>query len=524
MIPAMRRLGALTALPALCSALACAAVGCDSSSPTTPSGTVSLVLDIPNGALDPPDYSTVELVLHEPTRDVVRTASVSDGSFDLDSIDPSVSTRIEVTLRNDTGAAVGYGRTDRPVTIADTETVVIPVRRPIAYLAGTRQDTAVSPDHWTVAPATFSDLSTRTPLDGRTQVGNQAVLMIAAGPSLYTITQATSDPDGGLVGAARVVPISTADHQAGAALAGSMTGEVLDGAGSDDGSTLVIGTRDQLFAIDTASGMVRGLATGSFARVAILTTDTGELQALAIRNRSATGACSTAAELWWAQLSGTPSARMIAMGGFSDVATDRGRAFYVESCKNELGEATAAGLRAAPRKVATMGLLAALAVSNGQAYIGVQAPPATTSLLVAAIDRDAEPRTLWTEAAQQVVRATDLRGVQRQLDATSATFLHIEIGAGGDYLALTTKGDFHGDPVIDANFPEIAIGTEELRVFDAATGGVVQRYRSWCAGRIILPDFGDITRWSCASTTGQTAAAVSYGHHIRSMAFLYGKK
>src|SRR5258706_15363742 len=77
-----------------------------------PAGGVSLVLDIPNGALDPKGFTTVEIVLHQPSGDIVRSANVAtDGTFALGSIDPSTMVSAEATLRNDSGAAVGCGRT-----------------------------------------------------------------------------------------------------------------------------------------------------------------------------------------------------------------------------------------------------------------------------------------------------------------------------------------------------------------------------------------------------------------------------
>jgi hypothetical protein len=171
----------------------------------------------------------------------------------------------------------------------------------------------------------------------------------------------------------------------------------------------------------------------------------------------------------------------------------------------------------------------ALAVSNGQAYVGIESAPATTSLLVVSTtpptDREVDdPRTLWSEAARQIVRATEFTGVQRQLDASSAVIDHIEIGAGGDYVALTTNAHFNGEPIAAANFPGMVIDTEELHVFDASSGGVVQRYRSWCAGVLQNFTFGDIESWACAAAEGQTAAARDFDHHINSMTFQFGKK
>jgi hypothetical protein len=501
---------------------------------------VSLVLDIPNGALDPKGFTTVEIVLHAPSGDTTRTANVAaDNTFELGTIDPTNSVSVEATLRNDSGAAVGYGRTATAAAFDGGAQIVIPVRRPIAYIAGTVSrdlSTGATPDvHWTEAPATFSDLSIGTNLDGTTQVGSQTVLMIAAGPSLYMVTQAIGNTTGVLTGPANVVPVSTADHQVGASLAGQMTGAVIDGAGADDGSALAIGTSTQLFAVDTTTGMARALTDGNFARVALLTTDTGEIDAIAIKNRAATTApCATTAtaELWWAPLSGGGAAHKVATGDFADIATDRGHAYYVGACTGALGEVTAT-TTAMLRTVGMPGtqLPTALAVSNGQAYIGLETPPtasslATTSLQVASLTTTDPPRTLWTEAAQQVLDVVSLPEVRRQLDATSVVFDHLEVGAGGDYVALTTSAHFHGAELLQVGFPDMTIDTEELRVFDAATGGTVQRYRSWCAGKLRVDPVNDITApWECASTAGQTAAAGdAFEHHLNSMTFQFGKK
>ena len=230
------------------------------------------MLDIPNGVLDPTGFSTVEIVLHEPSGDVVRSTKVSpDGTFDLGDLDPSKAVSVEATLRNDSGAAVGYGRTSADAALAGGAQIVVPVRRPIAYFAGTvSRDKDGDPntigDHWTEAPATFSDLSTGVPLDGTARLGTQVVMMIAAGPNLYLVTQMTSDPSGVLTGVARLAPVSAADHTVGPALAGALTGAVTDAAGTDDGSTLVIGTSTTLYAVNTATGEATSLASGSFAR------------------------------------------------------------------------------------------------------------------------------------------------------------------------------------------------------------------------------------------------------------------
>jgi|GEM_PF-3694553 len=515
----MRWLGALAVLAA-----------CRGNQPAPVASDVSLVLDLPDGMLDPKGYTTVDLVLHEPSGDIEKSATLTSTGFDFGRIDPSASVSIEATLRNDSGAAVGYGRTAVAAALAGGAEIVVPIRRPIAYIAGTvgldADGDAETPGlHWTEVPATFLDLSIGGNLDGSKQITGPAVMMIAAGPSLYQITQATSDPLGALIGAASVTPVSTVDHAVGKPLAATLTGGVLDGVGADDGTVLAIGTTMQLFAVDTAAGTARALAAGSFARVALQASDTGELTAIAIRNRGSTAdPCATMAELWVAPLAGG-AAHLVATGGFADVAADRGRAYYVDACNNELGEI----VDGAARPLRSLGLAGigkptALAVSNSQAYVGIETAPATTTLIVASVGSTDVPRTLWSESAQQVLEAPDFPGVLRQLDATSAVFQHLEIGAGGDYVALTTSAHFHGNAVAAANFPEMTIDTEELRVFDAASGGVVQRYRSWCDGDLLIST-GDIDTWQCASTAGQTEPADSaLEHHILSMTFQYGKK
>lgn len=148
-----------------------AACGGTKVAPAPDAGNASLVLDVPEGALAPQGYTSVEIVLHEPTGDVTRTASVDmNGNFDLDRIDPNNSVSVEATLRNASGAAVGYGRTAVSSALAAGAQITVPVRRPIAYIAGTvsrdADGNASTPAlHWTEAPATFSDLSAGAGID-----------------------------------------------------------------------------------------------------------------------------------------------------------------------------------------------------------------------------------------------------------------------------------------------------------------------------------------------------------------------
>jgi hypothetical protein len=518
--------------------LVLALVGCGTDGPG--GGSAQLVLDIPNGVLDPAGYTSVEVTLHGPAGDLVRSAAIGpDGAFDLGDLDPRKAVSIEAVLRNDSGAAVGYGRTAAAADLAAGQAITVQVRRPIIYLAGVNYDIPDPPAPqnkvWFGLAATYSDLSAGGELDGTTTVADKPVLMISAGPELYALDHAVSSTSGTLSGPATLRAVSTADHAMSPPLGMLMQGIVVDGAGTDDGATLVIGTTERLYVVDTrpdAPMPLRELATGSFARVAIVSGPDGTAGAVAIEDRVDTAAatCSSTAKLWWIPSLGggvdgeVSDARVVATAGFADIAADRGRAWYVDACQGELGEVTADGVR--PVR-ADLGKPTALAVSNGQAWIGIErAMPTALSIVVAPVDAaGGTPRTLWTEPQEQVLGATQYPGVERRLAAQSAEFLQLEVGAGGDYVAAATSGQFFGVRVDAASFPEMRVETRELRVFDAATGGVVQRYRSWCDGSYRTLFSSDIRNWRCANATGQTApASVDREHRLSSMTFVFGKK
>ncbi len=516
--------------------------GCGGGNPTQPAPDqhVNLVLDIPNAVLDPIGYTTVEVTLHEANGDTVRAAAVdSAGRFDLGAIDPRPGVWIEAALRNDSGAAVGYGRTATPSDFADGAEIVVPVRRPIAYIAGPKK---AASNAWIGSAGTASDLSTGARLDGSIQIGAKPVLVVAAGPRLYTLDQVANTSSGVLGGTASLREVSTADHTTGAVVATLDGGSMQDGAGTDDGTALVIATSTRLFVIDNVGGAsasadvaVHEVAVGNFSRVATVGMADGSRAAVAIAARgSATGACATTAELWVIPDLANPVATKLATGGFTDVAADAGKLYYIDGCKGELGEVKATGAtKTRGGLTTTTSRATALAVSNGQAWVGVEKPgvsganstPATTSLIVTPVGAGDMPRTLWTESAQQVLRATQFQGVERRLDAVTAQFQQLELGAGGDYVVATIASGFHGDRVSSANFPTMDVVTEELRVFDASTGGAVQRYRSWCEGTFTTATINDIDSWACSITTGQTEPGnPDDEHRVTSMTFLFGKK
>jgi hypothetical protein len=373
---------------------------------------------------------------------------------------------------------------------------------------------------------TYSDLSVGTFLDGTTKLAENAVLTVTAGPQLYVIDQSPSNPTGALVGAPVIKSVSTGDHSFGSALPAMLEGGVVDAAGSDDGRLLLVATTTHLFVVDTTTGMARPIADGNFARVAIVSAVDGTLTAVAVRNR-APGACT--AELVWVAVNADDSNQAMTLGtsGYTDVAGTAGRAFYVDSCKGgELGEATAGGTQ---RLRGELGTPAALAVASGQAWIGIErassgATAAGMALISVPLAGNEPPRTLFDESATQVVEATMYPGVQRELRGRSVSFLQLEVGIGGDFVAVTLDALYEGPAIREANFPRMEIESQELRVIDTVTGAFVQRYRSWCDG-VLYIGFGDIASWGCATSRDQMAPTdIQLEHRISSMTILYGQK
>jgi hypothetical protein len=361
-------------------------------------------------------------------------------------------------------------------------------------------------------------------------LGDNAVLTVAAGPKLFIVDQMPMDPSGMLTGTPTIKSVSTGDHMVAAPLPATVSGGVLDAAGSDDGRLLLVGTTTQLFVVDTETGMAKPVADGSFSRVAIMSSVDGALTGLAIKNRSTTGACT--AELVYVAVGSDDTNQSMTLGtsGYTDVAGDTGRGFFVDSCNGGvLGEVSPPSTQMLRMLGTAVGKPTAVAVSNGQAWIGLEKSatsmtPAGTALVAAAIDTSDMPRTVFDEPATQVLEASMYPGVQRELDASAVTFTGLEVGAGGDYVALALASTYEGQAYIDANFPRMEIESQELRVFDASTGAAVQRYRSWCDG-VLYITIGDIEDWHCAITSREMAPTdFNLEHRINSMTFLYGKK
>ncbi|MCX5744045.1 MAG: hypothetical protein NT062_16270 [Proteobacteria bacterium] len=117
----------------LCGIGALAACGQDG---PVPAGGVAISIDIPNQKLDPTGFTTIDVTMHTASGDIERSAAVSGNNFVLGDFDVMEGVWVEAVLRNESGTAVGYGRTPGPVDITPNEMITVQVRRPIVYIAG----------------------------------------------------------------------------------------------------------------------------------------------------------------------------------------------------------------------------------------------------------------------------------------------------------------------------------------------------------------------------------------------------
>lgn len=276
---------------------------------------MKVTLDIPNAALDPKGFTNVEIRFHEPTGDLVMTTAVgSDNAFDLGKLATSNDAAVEAVLRNASGGAVGYGRTASPVSVAADAEIVVPVRRPIVYIAGPHDEaTMINTTKWKTNPATFVDLTTGGTTDGSSRLGSMASVMIGAGPDIYMLEQPIAD-NGTSTGPAMVRKVSTGDHSIGAALSPTIdVGDVQDGTGSDDGRWLLVGTSQKLYLIDIVRAKMFEIASGDFAQISVIASGESGMTAIAIKRSSPVVMCPSSNDLLYVTVGPNPDDQPVTM-------------------------------------------------------------------------------------------------------------------------------------------------------------------------------------------------------------------
>ena len=509
--------------------------------PPTASGGVSLVLDIPNGrARSQGLHRRSRSSLHEPTGDIDadRRPSTPTAPSISATIDPTTGVSIEATLRNDSGAAVGYGRTAAAAALRRRREIVVPVRRPIAYIAGTvstrhERRTRRRRPAWTEAPATFSDLS----------VGDDARRHDAARQPRGPDDRGRSEP---VHGRPRRPATPT----------GALTGPRDAHAGVDrrsHGRRRAAGLDDRRRARRRRQrrrqaardrhhdAAVRGRhhdRRGARARRRQLRAgrDRRRRRPRSTRSRSRTAARPPGPARRPPSCGGRRSAgeraggAPVATGGFSDIATDRGHAYYVDACKGELGEASARDRcvehadRGSRRRQADR----ARGVERPGVHRRRDSRRRRSASLAGGRRVDRRP-TRRARCGPRPRSRCSTRSTSRTCSASSTrssvVFDHLEIGAGGDYIALTTSAHFHGVASHRGELPR-----DDDRHRGAARVRRRDRRRSssaTAAGATASCRIGSTT--SAAGSARRRPArprppTATLEHHIDSMTFLFGKK
>ena len=370
---------------------------------------------------------------------------------------------LDAVLRTDTGEAVGYGRVvdaDGSRRRRDDRRAGAPADR---LLRGSRQhrpdsNPNTNDTHWSTVQPTFSDLSTGIDLDGSNGSARHAVLMVVGGP--VAVHGASGDERSERHAHGRRDDRARVDGRSLdlRAAAGDAAGGVIDGAGTDDGKLLLIGTTTHLFVVDTDDAAWRSRSPTATSAASRSSSRRSALSALAVKNRASTTGAAATAELFWIAVNADDTNQVMPLGtgGFTDVAGDRGRAFYVDSCKGELGEATASGV-STKRTTASAGRPRSRcrAARRGSASRSRATPRAGRRSSPRRSSGSDPPRTLFDEPGRQVVDATStIPACSAQLDAADrGRSITLEVGAGGDYVAATLAATYTGDAIADGELP-----------------------------------------------------------------------
>lgn len=481
-----------------CTADSCRATGtlvaCIGADPACDTG-LALRLDLPSGALAPAGFTALTATLRhaDGTSEIVTGRGGAGGVFELGAVDPAVS-EVEVTLRNDAGGTLGYGRV-RGLVGFPAGPIMVPVRRPLVYLAGSAFG-ASGP-----AAPTILDLAEPGDVTGGQHLPSIADGVATAGSALFLAERDEA------TASIAIRAVDTRDHIVGAVVAMAAAGAPLltDVAGDEEGGPLALGTEAGLYRIDPATGTVRQLAAQGVGRVIA----TGDSVAGIARLGKF---CSGASDLLVDDTN-------VGSDLFVDLATDHGR-LYILTCGGDVFEVVDGALQLR----AQLGSEArSIAVANRLVYV-VSSTPDFGFALVRIDLESGEIFELVRAQVRQVVSAQDYPGVQRELLATGDFDADLAIGAGGQLVALLLRTTHNADRVPAANVPDMGVRVEELRVFDATSGAALVRYRSQCRVNTFNPEPGDIANWVCATEPGQTAPQPADERGISSIAISFGSR
>ena len=495
---------------------------------------VAIVLDIPNGPLEPKGAATVEITLNSITSNdaVIRTANVSaSGAFDIGEMPKNQAGRIEAALRSESGALIGYGRSVEVVRFDQGGTATVPVRRPMLYLgSGTSVFKADANDNpvtnsWATRPAVVADLSPdATAIGTSPRLATNAGYLVAAAGTIYGLQQ-NIDSDGRGNSAVTLVELRSEDHTPGPARPIAVTGDIREAAGSDDGQEIAVATSDGAWLVHVASGTTDRLATGAYDRITLrdVGADSTQHEVFALSGRVADYSnCTAVAKLERVTITtDTPNKTLIAMGAISDISTANGRIFFSNVCTGKISEITATGT---VEVRVTGGHPTNLVASDTQMWFSevrgtIDRSFAVSSLVLSSND---PPRLLWQTPATLLLLTSVIEGVQRTLKPNTAEMDELTL-VSNEFIALRTRMTFDVPRPDFTNLPRTAAQTDSAWIISAAGGGVVSNYQSWC--KVLTACGGsDLCGWSCADAAGSSRPASGNEHRLRSLAATFQRR
>ena len=507
---------------------AAASMGC--SSPANQP--VAIVLDVPNGPLEPTGAATVALTLHSLTNNdsIFRTANISaSGAFDVGDIPKTETGRLEAAMRSESGALVGYGRSVEVVKFDNGGEAVVPVRRPMLYL-GTGKSTFTAPNgsdpetgNWEIQPTVVADFSPGgTPFNG-TRLTTTAGYLVAAAGTIYGLQQSI-DASGVGTGAVTLVEIKSEDHTVGAPRTTGITGDVREAVGSDDGEEIAVATADGAWLVHVATGATDRLATGPYDRITIrdIGADNTKHEVIVLSSRVGNASnCTATAKLERITITGdTPNKTLIAMGPISDITTANGRVFFSNVCTGKISEVTATATTDIRMNV---GHPTNIVASDTQIWFSELRDSASPTFAISSLvlSTNDPPRLLWQTPATLLLVTSEIQGVQRILQPDTAELDELTL-ISNEFVGLRTRTTYD-EPRL-TNLPRTAAESDITRVILAGTGAVVTEYQSWCKVLQACSGIGnDVCGWSCANT-GAQRPSVGNEHRIRSLAATFQRR
>jgi hypothetical protein len=470
------------------------------------SGRLELVLDLPEGDDLRPAGMTTVTVIAQPFEDdpVATTSVISNNRFEAGELPAGEPVSLQVALRDGTGRLVGYGQALEPIELsADSLTRVrIAVRRPFLYATSSAGPTN----------GLFTFDPTSTPIDQGRLAPAAPIRAVPVGGDQLAVISGSS-----------VEMIATEDHMVeGSSIA--LPAAATDAAQVPGERRIVVGLATGMAVVDLDSGAVDMIPGGAVSRVTVGVLDDGSRIAYGLIDRVAppeiNEACAAGtSSLLRVDLAAPEAPSTAALGiGLADVAAgvDAPALYGAAPCLGQVvsfdGE-QATNVFALPRA-------AQVAIQGTRAWaVGTQ--PAEIML------SGGEPDYVIADAIQ-IVGSIDTRGGsavtfalphqrQQMNDTTDPAIEHAQVMkpmsalpldmvvlAGGEFIAIATKYQFHSNQLIYNTpfgpliaLPEMDVTTADVVVIAGATSVLTHRVRTTCTLDNIGP--ADIfPSWGCA--------------------------